>query len=146
MKQKIVVDSSVIVKWINNQNEDHLSQANKLLQDAQSQAVVLYTPVLAHYEIGNALLKKGLDLQLAYNSLETAYMLPIEFIDEDENLAKETYTITRAARDSGLKQITYYDSSFVALAKQKEATLVTDNPKHQKLIKGAKVIALGDYQ
>ena len=42
--------------------------------------------------------------------------------------------------------ITYYDASFMALAKQEKATLVTDNPKHQRKIQGIKVIALKNYR
>lgn len=41
--------------------------------------------------------------------------------------------------------ITYYDASFIALAKLENAQLVTDNPKHQGKTTEVKVIALQDY-
>ena len=42
--------------------------------------------------------------------------------------------------------MTYYDASFIALAKQEDAILVTDNPKHQTKISGVKVVPLGEYK
>ncbi|MBI4084854.1 MAG: type II toxin-antitoxin system VapC family toxin [Candidatus Levybacteria bacterium] len=138
MKQ-IVTDSSVSVKWINQINEELLDQADKLLKDAQVGVVNLLAPELSKYEIGNALLKKKLELAMAFESLGTVYQLPITFISESEELAKETYRIAEKAG------ITYYDASFVALAKLESAALVTNNPKHQGKTDEVKVISLADY-
>lgn len=135
----VVVDSSVTVKWINQVDEHHLGQADELLTDAQAGSVTLLAPELSKYEIGNALLKKRLELPRAYESLGTVYQLPTTFVPESEELARETY---RIAKQAG---ITYYDASFMALAQQENATLVTDNPKHQGKTKKIKVLALADY-
>lgn len=138
MKQ-IIADSSVTVKWINQIDEKLLDHADKLLTDAQIGLIALLAPELSKYEIGNALVKKRLDLPDAYEALATIYQLPITFIPESEELAKETY---RIAQQTG---ITYYDASFIALAKQENATLVTDNLKHQGKTAEVKVKALSDY-
>ena len=138
MKQ-VVVDSSVTVKWINQVDEVRLGQADKLLMDAQAGSVSLLAPELSKYEIGNAILKKGLDLSRAYASLGTVYQLPVIFVPESEELAKQTYKFADQA------VITYYDASFVALAKQQNAILVTDNPKHQSKVKDVTVVPLGNY-
>ena len=135
-----------MVKWINRQDEQHLDQADKLLSDAETQKVNLITPSLARYEVGNALLKKDLNLPQAYDSFGTAYSLPVSFIPESENLAYDAYEMAKQIRVSGNKKVTYYDTAFTSLAKQENATLVTDNPKHQAKIKGVKVIALKDYK
>lgn len=135
----VVVDSSVIVKWINQINEKLLDQADELLADAQSGTITLLAPELSKYEIGNALLNKRLDLSLAYQSLATVYQLPITFVPETIELSKQTYQI---AQQGG---ITYYDASFMSLAKQNNATLVTDNVKHQGKDSDTKVVALKDY-
>ena len=79
MKQ-IVVESSVSVKWINQNDERLLDKADKLLLDAQAGKVNLLAPELSKYEIGNALLRKGLDLPNAYESLGTVYQLPVTFV------------------------------------------------------------------
>lgn len=138
--KKIVSDSSVTVKWINQIDEQLLEQADKLLEDARAGVVNLLAPELSRYEIGNAILKKKLDLAKALESLATSYQLPITFISESEELAKETYKI---AQEQG---ITFYDASFMALAKDQNADLVTDNPKHQdKKISGLSVTPLKNY-
>lgn len=135
----VVVDSSVSVKWINQIDEKLLDQANKVLKEAQAGSISLLAPELSKYEIGNALLKKGLDLPQAYESLGTVYQLPVTFVPESEELAKQTYDI------AAVTTMTYYDASFVALAQQEKAILVTDNPKHQGLTKSIEVIPLKDY-
>lgn len=137
--KSIVVDSSVTVKWINQVNEERLDQADKLLLDAQAGLVNLFAPELSKYEIGNALLKRKLDLPEAYESLATIYQLPINFISETEDLAAQTFRIAQK------ESITYYDASFIALAKQENAVLVTDNPKHQGKTKEIEVKPLQDY-
>ncbi len=138
MKQ-IVADSSVTVKWINQIDEELVDQADKLLSDAQAGYVNLLAPELSKYEVGNAIMKKKLDLSQAYEALATISQLPLTFIPLSEELAKQTY---RIADEAG---ITYYDASFIALAKQENATLVTDNVKHQGKTKEVEVIPLLDY-
>lgn len=137
--KKIVVDSSVMVKWLNSQNEDHLEQANKVLQDAEDGIIMFLAPELSRYEIGNALLKKKMDLSKALDTLVTAYNIPVQFVPETPQLALATYKIADE------EKITYYDAAFLALAKQEEATLVTDNLKHQGKSSAIKVISLKDY-
>lgn len=139
-KQPLVIDSSVIVKWLNTQEEENISKANKILEDARAQKVELFTSEVAKYEVGNALLvKKGLDLTQAYISLGTVYNLPLNFVPETQTLAQSTYKI---GQDS---KITYYDASFLSVAEQLGAVLVTDNVKHHGKSKRVKVIPLKDY-
>lgn len=135
----IVVDSSVTVKWVNQIDEKLLDQADELLADAQAGSISLLAPELSKYEIGNALLNKKLDLPKAYQSLGTVYQLPITFVPETEELANQTYQIAQQG------SITYYDASFVALAKRENTVLVTDNPKHQARQLDVKVIPLKEY-
>lgn len=135
----VVVDSSVTVKWVNQIDEGLLNQADKLLTDAQTGSINLLAPELSKYEIGNALLKKKLDLPNAYEALGTVYQLPITFVSETEELATQTYRIAQEGN------ITYYDASFMALAKQENAVLVTDNIKHQGKNTEVKVKSLNDY-
>ncbi len=138
--QKVVVDSSVIVKWLNQEKEKLIVQSEKVLEEAQHGMIALIAPQLARYEIGNALLKKKLSLRETKDAFSVAYRLPVNFITETKSLAKESYRMANEA------QITYYDASFVALAKQENATLVTDNPKHQARVKDVKVVALVNYK
>lgn len=135
----VVVDSSVIVKWINQTKEENIDKADEILQSALDGSVELVAPELAKYEIGNVLIKKELSVPEAAISLGTVYSLPVNFIPESEELAKQTYNL---AFNLG---VTYYDASFMSLAKQYNATLVTENIKHQGKSKDINVKSLKDY-
>src|SRR3989344_1858162 len=138
--QKVIIDSSVILKWLSNDNEKYIDVADKILQDAQKGKIELLAPELAKYEVGNVLLySKKLSPKQARIIFNKFYNLPLSFILESEKLANETYNI---ASKLG---ITYYDASFLSLAKQNEAILVTENIKHQGKTTEIKVISLADY-
>lgn len=140
MPTQLVIDSSVVVKWLSQKDEGYLDQANQIIQDVQSGAVTLLAPELLKYEVANALLLgKRLSQSDASTPLSTLFTLPIQFVPQSETLANETYKI---AQQSG---ITYYDASFMALAMQENATLVTDNPKHQGKTAKIQVTPLKDY-
>lgn len=137
----LVIDSSVIIKWLSKDNENHLDFVDKILKDAQSDSVALMAPELAKYEIGNVLLySKKLTSRQGKIVLTQFYNLPIKFVSESEELAKQTYDLAFSLG------VTYYDASFISLAKQYNATLVTDNPKHQGKVKEIKIITLKDYK
>lgn len=144
---KIVIDSSVVVKWVSQDDELNLEQADKLLNDVRAGRVELVAPELAKYEVGNALIKKGLSEIQAFQSLGTVYSLPVRFVPETEELADETYQMANKARSTeDHPKFTYYDASFTALAKQEGAVLVTANLKHQVKIAGVKVVPLENYK
>ena len=69
-------------------------------------------------------------------ALETIYSLPITFVAESETLAQETYL------QAYNNKITYYDAAFISLAKQFDATLITENIKHQGKTSDVTVILL----
>ncbi len=140
MNSKVVVDTSVIVKWLNQTNEKNIDNADQIMSAALKGDIELFAPELAKYEVGNVLLKgKQLTPEESYVSLATSYSLPITFINESEDLARETYRLAFSLN------VTYYDASFMSLAKQYGATLVTDNPKHQAKSQEIRVKSLKDY-
>ncbi len=138
--KNVVVDTSVTVKLLNDQQEIYIKQANRVLLDAKESKIFLLAPELSRYEIGNAILKKKLEIPFAQDTLEIAYDLPIQFVKETYKLARQTYEIAIESN------ITYYDASFIALAQQYNATLVTDNIKHQGKALAIKVIPLSQYK
>lgn len=140
MSQKVVVDTSVIVKWLNQTNELNIESADRLLNSALKGEIDLLAPELARYELGNVLLNgKQLTVKEANISIGTAYTLPIHFVQESEELAKQTYAL---ASKLG---ITYYDASFISLAKQYRAILITENLKHHGKSTDIKVKPLKEY-
>lgn len=138
--QNIVLDSSVIVKWVNRQDELNIKESDKLLDDCRQGLIKLFTSELAKYEIGNVLWKKKLNPDLFYPVFDAVYSGPIEFISLN---FQNAVRILKIANES---KMTYYDATFVELAESLKATLVTDNPKHQNKYKDIKIISLGDYK
>ena len=140
MPKKTVVDTSVIVKWLNTDSEQHLDQADKVLKDARDGKIELLAPELAKYEVGNVLLfGKKLSKKQASTPLHWLFKLPIKFISESELSCNETFSIAEDVK------ITYYDASFIALAKEEDAVLITDNIKHQGKDSNIEVVSLKDY-
>lgn len=140
MTNRLVIDSSVIVKWLSQDKEDNLDKADKILTDVQNGIIVLIAPELAKYEVGNVLLfSKKLSIDQAKVSLAQFFSIPINYIADSEEFANQTFSI---AQESG---ITYYDAAFLSVAEQLGATLVTDNVKHHGKYKKVKVIPLKDY-
>jgi len=138
----LVIDSSVIIKWLNQDSELFIEQADLLLKHAVQNKVELLAPELAKYEVGNVLLKgKKLSNKQFTQILETMSELPIRYIGEDQQLAQKSFEIATKF------MMTYYDAVFVALSDVFGAKLVTDNLKHQgKASSVIEVISLKDYR
>jgi predicted nucleic acid-binding protein len=141
MTGKLVIDSSVVVKWLNHTNEERLNQADQIMRDVEAGRAELLTSELAKFEVGNVLLlSKKLTPAEMKISLATLYTLPLKFLPHTEKLFAETFTIADKTKT------TFYDAAFMALARQKRAILVTDNPKHQRGTKDIRVIPLEKYK
>lgn len=140
IKERVIVDSSVIVKWLSLEGEQHVEQVNLLLSDVKEGRVHLYSPELAKYEVGNVMLQKGTPLAQTVVGTATIYALPIQFIPETKELSELT---TQVAYTSSM---TYYDASFVALAESLKGKLVTDNIKHQGKTTHVEVVPLRNYR
>lgn len=141
MRERLVIDSSVVVKWLNRDKENQLVQSDKLLLDLSSGSKSADCPELVKYEIGNALLLgKKLLLEQFLLATEAFFALPIGFIPFSYELVTETYRLAQRFK------LTFYDAAFLALAKKEEATLITANPKHQQISqKDIPVISLENY-
>ncbi len=135
-----VIDSSVAVKWLSTKDERLLEKSDKIVADFEGGKIHLIAPELSKYEMGNALLNKKISLESAKVSLASYYRIPIEFVPLDLDSAELTMEIALE------NKITFYDASFLAIAKKYSIPLITDNPKDQKQIPGVKVIPLKDYK
>lgn len=136
----LVFDTSVAIKWLNQDNEQDLDQADQILRDVETGTITLLAPELLKYEAGNVLLKgKKLTFDQAKVCLDTLYSLPITFVSETSIGMYETFQLAEKL------DITYYDAAFLAVAKQYDAQLVTDNVKHQGKARDLDVVALKDY-
>jgi predicted nucleic acid-binding protein len=117
---KLVVDTSVLIKWFKTRDEDLLKEARALLEEVETRPIETHVPALLLYEVGHILLLKtrlglaGLDDVIDH--LET---LPFIVAPPATPLLKRA---TRLGRELGL---TFYDASFLALAVELDCPYVT---------------------
>lgn len=120
MPAKIVVDSSVLIKWIKTRDEDLVKEARRLLDEVERTALEVHVPALLLYEVGNILLlKTRLDPAELDEALEHLETLPFVIAPPAAPLLK------RAARLGRDLELTFYDASFVALAVELDCPYVT---------------------
>lgn len=137
---KIVVDSSVAVKWLSVEGEQDVGQADLILEHAGREKIELTAPVFMKYEVGNALRYKKIPEDGKLEILRQFYDIPIKFYGISSRQAQTAFKMARAAG------ITFYDAVFMELAQRLKAVLVTANPKHQKDFPGVETVDLKDYK
>jgi predicted nucleic acid-binding protein len=117
---KIVTDTSVLVKWFKQRDEDLLKEARALLAEVEAGPLEVHVPALLLYEVGNVLL---LETRLGPARLDAAmdHLETIPFIVAPP----ATPLLKRAARVGRELGLTFYDASFVALAVELDCPLIT---------------------
>ena len=124
MAAKIVVDTSVLIKWIKTKDEELVNEARRLLTEIEHRQLEVHVPALLLYEAGNILLLKtdleSAGLNDAISNLET---FPFAVAPP------ATPLLRRAARLGKEFNLTFYDASFLALAVELDCPFVTaDRP------------------
>jgi predicted nucleic acid-binding protein len=138
--KKIVVDSSVIIKWLNRSNEDHIEKADAILEDVHVGKALLLAPELAKHEVGKTLLySKKLTQTESKMPLAALFELPIQYVSQTPELLKDTYAIAEAYG------LTFNESAYLALAEQKGAVYITDINSKKTKPDGVKMVFLKDY-
>ncbi len=95
----VVLDTSVVVKWLNRINEERLEQAHALLDRLEAGAVDALAPDIVKYEVGNALLKgKQLTVPQAHDAFDAFDQLPLRIIPIETNQLIDIYRIAYRAR------------------------------------------------
>ena len=120
MAEKIVVDSSIFIKWFKASGEDLLKEARNLLNEIEARPLEVHVPALLLYEVGNILLlKTRLGPAALADTIEQLETLPFVVAPPATPLLKRA---ARLGRDLGL---TFYDASFLALAVELNCPFVT---------------------
>ena len=124
MAAKIVVDTSVLIKWIKTKDEDLVNEARRLLAGIERRSLEAHVPALLLYEVGNILLlKTDLDAAGLNGALSNLEDLPFTVAPPATPLLK------RAARLGKELSLTFYDASFLALAVELDCPFITaDRP------------------
>ncbi|MBI3393043.1 MAG: type II toxin-antitoxin system VapC family toxin [Nitrospirae bacterium] len=120
MAGQIVVDTSVLIKWVKTRDEELTREARALLADVETRPLEVHVPALLLYEVGNILvLKTRLDASALDDVLSSIESLPFRVAPP------ATLLLKRAARLGRRFGITFYDASFLALAVELDCPLVT---------------------
>jgi predicted nucleic acid-binding protein len=137
---KVVVDNSVITKWLSSVLEENIEQADLLLTRATESKLELFAPEMTKYEAGNTILKgKKLDIPQGTAALTAFYSLPIIFLPENDMRMATTFTFAYNHK------LSYYDAAYLTLAKELGATLITAD-KEQASTTLVKTILLSNYR
>jgi predicted nucleic acid-binding protein len=119
MGPKIVVDTSVLIKWFKTRGEELLKEAEQLLEEIERRHVEVHVPALLLYEVGNILLKTRLGSAALDEAVERLEALPFVVAPPATPLLK------RALRLGREFSLTFYDASFLALAVELDCLFVT---------------------
>lgn len=121
---KIVVDSSVVVKWF--VVEPYSAEARRILDGYQSGALTLLAPDLLHVEVGNIIWKKHRFHGLAATDAQ-------QIIDEFRKLrfvlTPGIDLLDDAYRLAVAYQRTVYDALYIALSVREQCPFVTADEK-----------------
>jgi len=117
-----VVDASVIIKWVlGDESEPDQEKALNLLDAWVNGTVELSAPTLWQYEVGNFL---GRELhQDASEKMKLLLNLDIKSVDLTSAMFDRCFVWMRQ------KGITFYDASYLAVAAETGADLVTADKK-----------------
>jgi predicted nucleic acid-binding protein len=146
MKEIVVVDASVALKWVIDESDSDKAQA--LLIEWGNKGTIMLAPALFTYEITNILYqnvrKNEITLERAKSAIKDVIFLGIEFdIPQDMGLGRRAIEL---AHKFGLKAT--YDSHYLALAEREGCELWTADTKMWKAVKEhvSWVHWLEDYQ
>ena len=124
MATRIVVDTSVFIKWFKTRDEELVEEARRLLSDVEVRSLEVHVPGLLLYEIGNILLlKTSLDSAGLEDALHHLASLPLKVAPPIIPL------LIRAAQLGRALELTFYDASFLALAVELDCLCVTADPR-----------------
>lgn len=120
----LVIDSSVCIKWFSKDGEDDLDNALLILNLLKDGKIIVVSPELVLYELANVLYyKPGFDLEKTRIALEEFLNLGIELIKIYKDMVLLANEIMYELG------VTFYDSSYLAVARFFELKFITADKK-----------------
>lgn len=130
-----VIDASVVVKWFIEEKDS--ARALFLKENHIMEKTLLIAPDLLIYEVANVLLySKLFNFMELKRCLQDLYELEIDLISPSMEI------ILLATELASLKQISIYDASYLALAKEFGLKLITADEKLYTSVKDLSCIDL----
>lgn len=136
-----VVDTSVVVKWFNQEYESKVEIAHQIYKDMLGNEIILIIPSLLPIELINAFKKgKNMPVTAIKKRMQDFFSLPLVIKEPSRAILELTVEIM------DIYQIAAYDALFVATAKDGDCTLISDDKKAHGKITDGSVIMLSDYK
>jgi predicted nucleic acid-binding protein len=129
MAEAFVVDASVVAKWF-NRGEQFENEAAVLRSAWVRDELELLAPSHLPYEVANSVWKNpNVGSREAGTLVKLLVKLSPKLVDLSEDLASETMDVARK------KRMTFYDASYLAVAKHFSHPLVTADKDRLRLAK-----------
>ncbi|MBI3577763.1 type II toxin-antitoxin system VapC family toxin [Candidatus Gottesmanbacteria bacterium] len=120
----IVVDASVVYKWIIHEAEEGVNEALRLREQLAVGDIDVTAPDILLYEISNVLAhKSSLSRGEGQKAWKNFLLFDISFVSVTKDSASEYFAISEQFG------ISSYDAAYVALAKTKNTQLITADKK-----------------
>jgi predicted nucleic acid-binding protein len=133
--RRYVVDASVILKWVvGDEQEPDQDKALKLLTTWAEGGAELSAPALWQYEVGN-FLGRALPEEAA-EKLNLLFNLNIKSVDLTDSIFRRCFNWMRE------EKVSFYDVSYLAVAFEIEATLITADETFVKKMQKTDCICL----
>ena len=134
----VALDASVVIKWFFE--EEGTDAALQLLEEHKLEKIQINVPDLLFFEFGNTVVKKfreDIDTRKEFNrNLTDLLSIQLSFAETTPDLLKLVYSL--ASR----YEITFYDATYVALAKSLKCDFVTADKKLVEATKTLKFVKL----
>lgn len=126
--KRIIIDNSVLLKTVFE--EDDSDFVRQLIDLHMSKQLTLLAPPVLYFEFLNALSKNLKDTEQVKTTLKKYFRFGIAIIDATYGYLEEGI---RAACEN--KDVSYYDSSYHALAKDMDGIFLTADKKYYDVMK-----------
>ncbi|MHB8280697.1 MAG: type II toxin-antitoxin system VapC family toxin [Candidatus Humimicrobiaceae bacterium] len=124
-KEKMILDTSVIIKWFFNEDEENTQVANLILNKYLDNEIGIIIPEIAIFEIANVIknrIKTSQNKHIGVNVIDKIFNLGIIFYINKEIL-KNAFNIAININES------VYDCIFIATAEYFKSKMITDDRK-----------------
>jgi predicted nucleic acid-binding protein len=117
---KIVIDASIVIKWLTLQKEEKVVEARKVAQLLLQGKIQVWAPSFLLVEVTNILLKKKkMSIEMMDKAIQEIKKTGIQFVDFN---VSEIGKLTQLAIQNSL---TTYDAMYLLIAKEKKIPLLT---------------------
>ncbi len=135
MKDEVVLDTSVIVKWFTQ--EENSDKALVYLKAFQNDEITIIVPSLLFYELGNTFIKKNGSADMAADIKQKLQNLQLEIRDVGLEWFRKIY------ENSLDYSITFYDAAYITLMQNRNCELITaDRKLYEKVRKKFSLVTL----